>query len=150
MTTQTRSSGFGNEVQLRILLGTFASSYGHSEQFYDRARTARAAVRRDFQRAFATCDVLLSPTSPTPAFRFGEHKDDPLQRCLWDALTVPASLAGVPALSMPCGFTDDGRPIGLQAMAAHGRDDLVLQVAHVFQQHSEHHLRRPQLPWPTA
>ncbi|MCK5943035.1 MAG: aspartyl/glutamyl-tRNA amidotransferase subunit A, partial [Planctomycetes bacterium] len=143
MTTDTRSSGFGEEVQLRILLGTFATSIGYSDQFYEKAQLARRAVRRDFARAFADCDVLVCPTSPTPAPRFGEAADDPLQRYLWDALTVPASLAGIPALSMPCGATADGRPIGLQAMAAHGDDARVLQLAHVFQQHTEHHLRRP-------
>ena len=144
-TTHTRSAGFGDEVQLRILLGTFASSYGYSEQFYERARAARDAVRRDFARALTDCDVLLSPVAPTAAFRFDEHRDDPLQRYLGDALTVPASLAGVPALSMPCGATGDGRPVGLQVMAAHGRDHVALQLAHVFQQHSDHHHMRPDL-----
>jgi aspartyl-tRNA(Asn)/glutamyl-tRNA(Gln) amidotransferase subunit A len=144
MTTRTRSSGFGEEVQLRILLGTFATSIGHSAQYYDKARLARRAVQRDFVRAFADCDVLVCPTSPTAAPRFGEAADDPLQRYLWDALTVPASLAGIPALSMPCAPTDDGRPVGLQVMAPHGADGRVLEVAHVFQQHTEHHQRRPQ------
>ena len=102
-------------------------------------------MQRDFARAFQGCDVLLCPTSPTPAPRFGEAADDPLQRYLWDALTVPASLAGIPALSMPCGSTDDGRPIGLQAMARHGHDGRLLQLAHVYQQNTQHHLRRPSL-----
>lgn len=143
MTTQSRTAGFGAEVQLRILLGTFASSYGYADQFYGRAQSARRALCADFARAFGDCDVLLSPTSPTPAFPFGAATDDPLTRYLWDALTVPASLAGVPALSMPCGFTADRRPIGLQVMAPAGRDDLVLQLAHVYQQHTGHHLVRP-------
>lgn len=142
-TTETRSAGFGPEVQLRILLGTFASSYGYSDQFYERARTARRALQHDFREAFATCDALLCPTSPTAAPRFGEREDDPLARYLWDALTVPASLAGIPALSMPCGQTADGRPIGVQLMAPHGHDGRLLQLAHVFQSHSDHHLRRP-------
>lgn len=145
MTTRTRSSGFGEEVQLRILLGTFATSIGYSAQYYDQARLARRAVQRDFARAFAGCDVLVCPTSPTAAPRFGEGADDPLQRYLWDALTVPASLAGIPALSMPCAPTDDGRPVGLQVMAPHGADGRVLEVAHVFQQSTDHHQRRPQL-----
>jgi len=144
-TTQTRSEGFGPEVQLRILLGTFASSYGYSEQFYERARLARGAMQREFAELFGRCDVLLSPTSPTAAPKFGDRQENPLARYLWDALTVPASLAGIPALSMPCGQTADGRPIGLQAMARHGQDGHLLQVAHVFQAHSQHHLRRPQL-----
>ena len=145
MTTRTRSSGFGDEVQLRILLGTFATSVGYSAQYYEKAQLARRAVQRDFARAFQTCDVLVCPTSPTPAPRFGEGADDPLQRYLWDALTVPASLAGIPALSTPCGAADDGRPVGLQVMAPQGRDDRALLVAHVLQQHSDHHLRRPSL-----
>ena len=142
-TTETRSAGFGSEVQLRILLGTFASSYGYSDQFYERARTARRALQHDFRAAFATCDALLCPTSPTAAPRFGEREDDPLARYLWDALTVPASLAGIPALSMPGGQTRDGRPIGVQLMAPHDQDGRLLQLAHVFQCHSDHHLRRP-------
>ncbi|MFT4513670.1 MAG: aspartyl-tRNA(Asn)/glutamyl-tRNA(Gln) amidotransferase subunit A [Planctomycetota bacterium] len=144
-TTQTRSEGFGKEVQLRILLGTFASSYGYSAQFYERACMARRALQREFQKTFEQCDVLLCPTSPTAAPQFGDSEDDPLARYLWDALTVPASLAGIPALSIPCGNTNDGRPIGMQLMAPHHQDGRLLQLAHVFQSRSEHHLRRPQL-----
>lgn len=144
-TTQTRSEGFGPEVQLRILLGTFASSYGYSDQFYERARMARRALQQEFAQRFEDCDLLLCPTSPTAAPNFGESEDNPLARYLRDALTVPASLAGIPALSMPCGATTDGRPIGLQVMAPRGQDGRTLQLAHVFQMHSEHHLRRPQL-----
>lgn len=143
MTTQSRSAGFGSEVQLRILLGTFALSYGYAEQFHGRAVAARNRLCVDFARAFGTCDVLLAPTAPTPAFARGTHADDPLALYLCDALTVPASLAGLPALSQPWGFTRDGRPVGVQWTAPAGRDDLVLQVAHVLQRHSEHHLRRP-------
>ena len=143
MTTQTRSSGFGEEVQLRILLGTFATSIGYSSQYYEQARRARRAVQRDFAAAFERCDVLVCPTSPTAAPRFGEAADEPLQRYLWDALTVPASLAGLPALSVPAGQTADGRPVGVQLMAQQDRDGLALQVGHVFQQHTDHHLRRP-------
>lgn len=144
-TTLSRTEGFGPEVQLRIMLGTFASSYGYSAQFYERARLARRAMQREFRDLFAQCDVLLSPTSPTAAPRFGENEDDPLARYLWDALTVPASLAGIPALSMPCGQTRDGRPIGVQVMGSHGNDGNVLQLAHVFQSHTDHHERRPNL-----
>ena len=144
-TTQTRSEGFGPEVQLRILLGTFASSYGYSAQFYERARMARRALQREFRQTFEQCDVLLCPTSPTAAPQFGDSEDDPVARYLWDALTVPASLAGIPALSIPCGNTGDGRPIGVQLMAPHHHDGRLLQLAHVFQTRSEHHLRRPQL-----
>jgi aspartyl-tRNA(Asn)/glutamyl-tRNA(Gln) amidotransferase subunit A len=142
MTTRSRSAGFGAEVQLRILLGTFASSYGYAEQMFGRATRMRAQLRAEFAAAFARCDVLLSPTSPVPAFALTAEHDDPLTLYLCDALTVPASLAGLPALSQPWGHTRDGRPLGVQWTAPTGRDDLVLQVAHVLQQHSEHHLRR--------
>ncbi len=143
MMTASRSAGFGNEVQLRILLGTFALSFGYQDQFYGQATRARALLGADFERAFATCDLLLCPTSPVPAFPLGSRIDDPLAMYLCDALTVPASLAGLPALSQPCGFTADGRPIGMQWMARAMREDLLLSVAHVYQQHTDHHLRRP-------
>lgn len=143
MTTATRSAGFGDEVQLRILLGTFASSVGFSDRYYGRAQEARRALANDFARAFRGCDLLLSPTSPTAAFPFGQGDEDPLTRYLWDALTVPASLAGLPALSMPCGSTPAGLPIGLQLMAPAGADGLLLRTAHCFQRHTDHHLRRP-------
>ncbi len=142
MMTRTRSSGFGDEVQLRILLGTFALSYGYAEQFHGRAARMRARLCADFATAFANCDVLLSPTSPMPAFPLGSTHDDPLTLYLCDALTVPASLAGLPAMSQPFGSTHDGRPIGVQWTASHGRETLLLQITHVLQQHSEHHLRR--------
>ncbi len=143
MTTASRSAGFGEEVQLRILLGTFASSYGYEAQFHGAAQRVRARLAADFAAAFAHCDVLLSPTSPVPPFPLGSRRDDPLAMWLCDALTVPASLAGLPALSQPWGATADGRPLGSTWTAPAGREDLVLRVAHVLQRHSDHHLRRP-------
>jgi len=142
MIASSRSAGLGDEVQLRILLGTFALSYGYQDEFYGQANRARALLRADFARAFAQCDLLLSPTSPVPAFPLGSRTDDPLAMYLCDALTVPASLAGLPALSQPCGATTDGIPIGMQWMAPPHREDLLLATAHVFQQHTDHHLRR--------
>ncbi|HZN40180.1 MAG TPA: Asp-tRNA(Asn)/Glu-tRNA(Gln) amidotransferase subunit GatA [Planctomycetota bacterium] len=143
MMMQSRSAGFGDEVQLRILLGTFALSFGYHDQYYGQATRARALLCSEFARAFASCELLLSPTSPVPAFPLGSRIDDPLAMYLCDVLTVPASLAGLPALSQPCGFTADGRPIGMQWVAPALREDLLLQVAHVFQAHTDHHLRRP-------
>ena len=143
MTTSTRSRGFGDEVQLRILLGTFALSVGYQDRYYGQATRARELLRADFRRVFAGCDVLLCPTSPVPAFELGSRVADPLAMYLCDALTVPASLAGLPALSQPCGETADGLPIGLQWTAPALREDLLLQVAAAFERHTHHHLRRP-------
>ncbi|MFY9345345.1 MAG: Asp-tRNA(Asn)/Glu-tRNA(Gln) amidotransferase subunit GatA [Planctomycetota bacterium] len=143
MMTRSRSAGFGDEVQLRILLGTFASAHGYAEQFHGRAEALRARLRADYAAAFAKCDVLLSPTSPVPAFPLGSQGDDPLTAYLCDALTVPASLAGLPAVSLPFGATADHRPLGVSFTAPHAREDLLLQVAHVLQQHTSWHLVRP-------
>jgi aspartyl-tRNA(Asn)/glutamyl-tRNA(Gln) amidotransferase subunit A len=142
MTTRSRSAGFGTEVQLRILLGTFASSHGYSAQFHGRAAALRIRLRNEYAAAFATCDLLLSPTSPVAAFPLGQQPENPLTAYVCDALTVPASLAGLPALSQPFGTTTDGRPLGLSWTAPHRREALLLQVAHVLQRHTDHHLRR--------
>jgi aspartyl-tRNA(Asn)/glutamyl-tRNA(Gln) amidotransferase subunit A len=143
MYAQSRSAGFGDEVQLRILLGTFALRAGHVDEFYGQATKVRTLLRQDFSRAFASCDLVVCPTSPVAAFPLGSKVDDPLAMYLCDALTVPASLAGLPALSVPCGFTADGLPVGLQLIAPPLREDLLLQVAHAYQQVTDWHLRRP-------
>jgi aspartyl-tRNA(Asn)/glutamyl-tRNA(Gln) amidotransferase subunit A len=143
MYVATRTAGFGDEAQLRILLGTFCLSSGYYEAYYLKASKVRAKIRADFERAFADCDVLACATSPFAAFRLGEKLDDPLQMYLCDALTVPASLAGLPPLSMPCGLTAQGLPVGLQLAAPALREDLLLQTAHVFQTATDWHLRRP-------
>ncbi|MBL9076256.1 MAG: Asp-tRNA(Asn)/Glu-tRNA(Gln) amidotransferase subunit GatA [Planctomycetes bacterium] len=143
MTTASRSRGFGDEVQLRILLGTFALSVGYQDRYYGQAIRARELLRSDFARAFAACDLLVSPTSPVPAFPLGSRIDDPLAMYLCDALTVPASLAGLPALSQPCGYTAAGLPIGLQWTAPAFGEDRLLQVAGAFAAATDHHSRRP-------
>jgi aspartyl-tRNA(Asn)/glutamyl-tRNA(Gln) amidotransferase subunit A len=143
MTTASRSAGFGDEVQLRILLGTFASAHGYEARFHGQALRLRAQLAADYAAAFAHCDVLLSPTSPVPPFEAGRAGDDPLQLWLGDALTVPASLAGLPALAQPWGATADGRPLGSTWTAPPQREDLLLRIAHALQQRSEDHLRRP-------
>jgi aspartyl-tRNA(Asn)/glutamyl-tRNA(Gln) amidotransferase subunit A len=143
MTTASRSRGLGDEVQLRILLGTFALSVGYQDQYYGQATRVRELLRADFQQVFTRCDLLVCPTSPLPAFQIGSRVDDPLAMYLCDALTVPASLTGLPALSQPCGFTSGGLPIGLQWIGPPRREDLVLQAAHAFEQHTDHHRRRP-------
>ncbi|MCA8975815.1 MAG: Asp-tRNA(Asn)/Glu-tRNA(Gln) amidotransferase subunit GatA [Planctomycetes bacterium] len=143
MMTATRTSGFGDEVQLRILLGTFALRDGYQDEFYGRASRARDLLRRDFARAFEEVDLLLSPTSPVPPFARGSRIDDPLAMYLCDALTVPASLAGIPALSLPCAPHESGLPIGMQLMAPEHGDDLLLATAACYQRATDHHLRRP-------
>lgn len=143
MITASRSAGFGPEVQLRILLGTFALSAGYQDEFYRRANDARAQLTADFRAAFAQCDVVWSPTSPIPAFPIGSRTDDPLAMYLCDVLTVPASLAGLPALSQPCGFTRDGMPVGMQWTAPAMQDEELLDIARLFESHTDHHKRSP-------
>ena len=117
MTARSRAEGFGDEVQRRILIGTYALSAGYVDAYYRKAQQVRTLIRRDFERAFEAVDVLLTPTSPTTAFRFGANSDDPLAMYLADLLTIPANMAGLPAISLPCGFDGQGLPIGLQLIA---------------------------------
>jgi aspartyl-tRNA(Asn)/glutamyl-tRNA(Gln) amidotransferase subunit A len=125
---RSRDAGFGPEVKRRIVLGTFALSAGYAEAYYERATAARLAIRAEMARAFERCDVVVSATSPFPAFRIGEKADDPLAMYLCDALTVTANLAGTPAVSVPGGRTRGGLPIGIQVWAADGREDLAIAV----------------------
>jgi aspartyl-tRNA(Asn)/glutamyl-tRNA(Gln) amidotransferase subunit A len=134
MTARSRAEGFGAEVQRRILIGTYALSAGYVDAYYRKAQQVRTLIRRDFDRAFETVDVLLSPTSPTTAFRFGAHSEDPLAMYLADLLTIPANLAGLPAISLPCGFDDQGLPIGLQLITGVLEEPRLLQVAHQYEQ----------------
>jgi aspartyl-tRNA(Asn)/glutamyl-tRNA(Gln) amidotransferase subunit A len=134
MTARTRAEGFGDEVQRRILIGTYALSAGYVDAYYKQAQKVRTLIRRDFERAFEQVDVLLSPTSPTTAFRFGAHTEDPLAMYLADLLTIPANLAGLPAISLPCGFDGQGLPIGLQLIAGVLEEAKLLRVAHQFEQ----------------
>src|SRR5205823_827739 len=111
---RTRAEGFGAEVKRRIMLGTYALSAGYYDAYYLRAQKVRALIRREFEQAFAQVDVVLSPTSPTTAFKLGEKVNDPLAMYLDDVYTVPVNLAGLPGISVPCGFDTAGLPIGLQ------------------------------------
>ncbi len=134
MYRRSREEGFGPEVKRRIMLGTYALSSGYYEAYYGRALKVRTLIRQDFQRAFAEVDGLLAPVSPTPAFRIGEKADDPLAMYLSDIYTVTANLAGIPALSVPCGFTSGGLPVGLQVLGPHFREDLLLNIAAAYEQ----------------
>ncbi len=139
----TRAAGFGDEVKRRIMLGTYALSSGYYDAYYLQASKVRRLIKQDYDRALAEVDVILGPTTPTPAFRMGEHTKDPLEMYLADIYTVSANLAGVPAISLPCGFSDDGLPIGMQLQAAPFAEDVLLRVGHQYQQQTEWHHRRP-------
>jgi aspartyl-tRNA(Asn)/glutamyl-tRNA(Gln) amidotransferase subunit A len=139
---ETRDHGFGPEVKRRIILGTFALSSGYYDAYYRHAQQVRTLIRRDFESAFESCDVVATPTTPTPAFRIGEKTADPLQMYLEDIFTVPASLAGLPALSLPM-EPASGLPTGLQLQGRLFEEAPLLRAGHAFQQRTQHHLRRP-------
>jgi aspartyl-tRNA(Asn)/glutamyl-tRNA(Gln) amidotransferase subunit A len=134
MYKRTRSAGFGSEVKRRIMIGTYALSSGYYEAYYGRAMRVRTLIKRDYDKAFENVDALLSPVSPTPAFRIGEKISDPLSMYLSDIYTVTANLAGIPALSLPCGFTQGGLPIGLQVLANQFQEGTLLRFAEAYTQ----------------
>ena len=142
MASRTRAEGFGAEVKRRILLGTYALSAGYHDKYYLKALRVRTLVKRDFDLALKEFDCLMTPTMPVPAFKLGEKVDDPLALYLADVNTVPINLAGVPSISLPCGYTD-GLPIGLQIIGKHFDEATVLRAAYSFEQNTEHHTRRP-------
>ncbi len=134
MYERTRSEGFGMEVKRRIMIGTYALSSGYYDAFYLRAQKMRTLIRQDYEAAFKQCDVIVTPTTPTPAFRFGEKVDNPLQMYLNDMYTIPANLAGLPGISVPCGLSADGLPIGLQMVGRAFDERTLLRVAHAYEQ----------------
>ena len=133
MTSKSRAEGFGNEVQRRILIGTYALSAGYSDAYYKKAQKVRTLIRNDFDNAFKKVDILLTPTCPTTAFLKGDFVNDPLSMYLSDLLTVPANLAGLPAISIPCGFDSNGLPIGLQLIGNVLEEDKILNAANIFE-----------------
>jgi aspartyl-tRNA(Asn)/glutamyl-tRNA(Gln) amidotransferase subunit A len=136
MYKRTRGKGFGPEVKRRIMLGTYALSTGYYDAYYLRAQRVRSLIARDFAEAFEKVDAIVTPTSPSPAFRLGERTNDPLSMYLADIYTVTGSLAGIPGISIPCGATQGALPIGLQILGPHFREATVLQLAHTFEQAS--------------
>jgi aspartyl-tRNA(Asn)/glutamyl-tRNA(Gln) amidotransferase subunit A len=130
----TRAAGFGDEVKRRIMLGTYALSAGYYDAYYRRAQRVRTLIARDFEQAFAEVDVIACPTAPTAAFRLGEKTADPLQMYLSDILTIPCNLAGIPGISVPCGLTGDGLPIGFQLLAAPFAESTLLHAAYAYEQ----------------
>jgi len=146
MYLETRSQGFGPEVKRRIMLGTYALSSGYYDAYYKKASQVRTLIKGNFEEAFRECDVIITPTSPTPAFRIGEKVQDPLQMYLSDIFTISVNLAGVPAISVPCGFSSDGLPIGVQIIGRPFEEERIIQVAYTFEQNTDHHKRKPPLP----
>ena len=145
MYQETRWQGFGAEVKRRIMLGTYALSAGYYDAYYLKASRVRTLIRDDFEKAFEKCDVIVMPTAPTPAFKLGEKVDDPLQMYLSDIFTIPCNLAGIPGLSLPCGFTEGGLPIGLQILGNHFQEEKILRAAYAFERNTEYHKRTPKL-----
>jgi len=145
MYCQTRGTGFGAEVQRRIMLGTYALSSGYYDAYYLRASRLRRLIQQEFEQVFQDCDVILGPTHPTPPFLLGQHAHDPLAMYLADIYTVSANLAGIPALSLPVGFTHQGLPIGMQLQGKMFSDPILLAIAHQFQQQTDWHLQHPPL-----
>ncbi|UCD55820.1 MAG: Asp-tRNA(Asn)/Glu-tRNA(Gln) amidotransferase subunit GatA [Candidatus Omnitrophota bacterium] len=141
----TRTAGFGSEVKRRILLGTYSLSSGYYEAYYLKAMKVRTKIKDDFLNAFKLCDVILTPTTPTPAFKIGEKIDDPLKMYLSDIFTIPANLAGIPGISIPCGFTQAGLPIGLQFLAKPFDEEALIRVAYTFEQNTDFHKRKPKI-----
>ncbi|HEX9263108.1 MAG TPA: Asp-tRNA(Asn)/Glu-tRNA(Gln) amidotransferase subunit GatA [Candidatus Binatia bacterium] len=141
----SRDEGFGAEVKRRIMLGTYALSAGYYDAYYLKAQRVRTLIKRDFDAAFQRCDVILTPTAPTTAFKLGEKTQDPLQMYLSDIYTISVNLAGLPALSLPCGFDDDGMPIGMQIIGKPFDEAIILRVAHAYEQSTEWHKKKPRI-----
>ncbi len=141
---KTRAEGFGDEVKRRIMLGTFALSSGYYDAYYKKAQQVRTLIKKDFEDVLESYDVIIGPTTPTPAFKIGEIIDDPLTMYANDILTIPVNLAGVPGISVPCGFTN-GLPLGLQIIGRHFDEKTVYRVAHAYEQATDFHKQKPQL-----
>jgi aspartyl-tRNA(Asn)/glutamyl-tRNA(Gln) amidotransferase subunit A len=144
MYSRTRASGFGTEVKRRIMIGTYALSAGYYDAYYLQAQKVRTLIKEDFEKAFETVDILACPTAPTTAFKAGEKTTDPLSMYLIDLMTIPVNLAGLPGLSVPCGFDSNALPIGLQLIGKVLREDQLFQVAHAYEQSTSWHLQKPQ------
>lgn len=142
---KTRANGFGAEVKRRIMLGTYALSAGYYEAYYKKAQQVRTLIKQDFEKVFKEVDVFVTPTSPTPAFKLGEKTEDPLQMYLSDIFTISVNLAGVPGISIPCGFTTNNMPVGMQIIGKHFDEESILKVAFAYEQNTEWHKRRPNL-----
>ena len=140
---KTRQEGFGPEVKRRIMLGTYVLSAGYYDAYYGKAQAVRTLIRQDFEAAFQDVDLIVTPVTPTPAFKFGEKSDDPLQMYLSDIFTISVNLAGVPAIALPCGFSQAGLPIGLQLIGRPFEEETLLRAAYAYEQSTQWHLKKP-------
>jgi len=145
MYKKSRSEGFGPEVKRRIMLGTYALSSGYYDAYYKKGQQARTLIKKDFDDAFKTVDIIVTPTAPTPAFKIGEKTDDPLQMYLSDIFTISVNLAGIPGLSMPCGLSRERLPIGLQILGRHFDEETVLRAAYAYERATDWHKKKPTL-----
>jgi aspartyl-tRNA(Asn)/glutamyl-tRNA(Gln) amidotransferase subunit A len=145
MYMRSRDEGFGPEVKRRIMLGTYALSAGYYEAYYKKGQQVRTLIKRDFDQAFKTVDVIATPTAPTAAFKIGEKSADPLQMYLSDIFTISVNLAGIPGISIPCGFTSANLPIGLQILGRHFDEESVLHAAYAYEQATDWHKKKPKL-----
>ena len=142
---KSRGEGFGSEVKRRCILGAYALSSGYYDAYYLRAQKARTLIRQDFEKAFTEVDAILTPTSPTPAFKFGEKSDDPISMYLSDVYTISTNLAGLPGISVPCGFSNSGLPIGVQLIGKAFEESSLLQIAHAYDREHLHGRQAPNL-----
>jgi aspartyl-tRNA(Asn)/glutamyl-tRNA(Gln) amidotransferase subunit A len=141
----SRAQGFGPEVKRRIMLGTYALSAGYYDAYYLKAQRVRTLLKKDFDEIFKSCDAIITPTAPTTAFKIGEKIQDPLQMYLSDIYTISVNLAGLPALSLPCGFDTKELPIGMQIIGNHFDESIILNIAYAYEQSTEWHKRKPHL-----
>jgi aspartyl-tRNA(Asn)/glutamyl-tRNA(Gln) amidotransferase subunit A len=145
MYNRTRSEGFGAEVQRRIIIGTYCLSAGYYDAYYLKASQVRTLLREDFTRAFEQCDAILAPAAPTPAFAIGEKVDDPLTMYLTDIFTLAANLAGIPGITLPCGYSGNGLPIGLQILGNLFEEGKLIKIAYNFEQATDYHKNKPNI-----
>ena len=145
MYKKTRGEGFGEEAKRRIILGTFVLSHGYYDAYYLRALKVRTLIKSDFDKVFKDCDCIITPTSPTPAFKIKEKIDDPLKMYLSDICTISANLAGIPGISVPCGFTKKGLPVGMQILGKPFNEEMLFRVGNTYEQNTEWHKLKPRL-----
>lgn len=150
MYCRTRSEGFGNEVKRRIMLGNYALSSGYYDAYYLKASKVRNLIKKDFDLAFQNVDCIVCPTSPVPGFKIGERAKNPLEMYLSDIYTIPANLAGIPGISLPCGFSKEGLPIGMQILGKHFEEKKLLQIAYAFERETDFHGKKPVLKFSSA